>query len=62
MHVDDSVKTMKKDIIMSNTVRLHRVFNASVERVYRAFVEPDALVKWMAPHGFTAMWNIRMCV
>ena len=44
MHVDDSVKTMKKDIIMSNTVRLHRVFSAPVERVYRAFVEPDALV------------------
>ena len=39
---------------MSNTVRLHRVFSAPVERVYHAFVEPDALVKWMAPHGFTA--------
>ncbi|WP_180059319.1 SRPBCC family protein [Acinetobacter sp. YH12128] len=39
---------------MSNTVRLHRVFSAPVERVYRALVEPDALVKWMAPHGFTA--------
>lgn len=29
---------------MSNTVRLHRVFSAPVERVYHAFVEPDALV------------------
>ncbi len=47
---------------MSNTVRLHRVFSAPVERVYRAFVEPDALVKWMAPHGLRPMWNIRMCV
>ena len=39
---------------MSNTIRLHRVFSAPPERVYRAFIEPDALVKWMAPHGFTA--------
>jgi uncharacterized protein YndB with AHSA1/START domain len=37
----------------TNTVRLHRVLRASPERVYRAFLEPDALVKWMAPHGFT---------
>ncbi|ENV32037.1 SRPBCC family protein [Acinetobacter gerneri] len=39
---------------MSNTVTLHRVFSAPAERVYRAFLDPDALVKWMAPHGFTA--------
>ena len=38
----------------TNTVRLHRVLRAPAERVYRAFLEPDALVKWMAPHGFTA--------
>jgi uncharacterized protein YndB with AHSA1/START domain len=38
----------------SNTVRLHRVLRSKPERVYRAFLEPDALVKWMAPHGFTA--------
>jgi uncharacterized protein YndB with AHSA1/START domain len=37
-----------------NTVRLHRVLRAPPERVYRAFLEPDALVKWMAPNGFTA--------
>ena len=37
-----------------NTVRLHRVFKAPCERVYRAFLDPAALVKWMAPHGFTA--------
>lgn len=35
-------------------VRLHRIFNAPPSRVYRAFMEPDALVKWMAPNGFTA--------
>ncbi|WP_171057673.1 SRPBCC family protein [Acinetobacter sp. P8-3-8] len=39
---------------MSNTVKLHRVFSAPAERVYRAFLDPDALVKWMPPHGFTA--------
>jgi uncharacterized protein YndB with AHSA1/START domain len=36
-----------------NTVRLHRVLRAPAERVYRAFLDPDAMVKWMAPHGFT---------
>jgi uncharacterized protein YndB with AHSA1/START domain len=37
-----------------NTVRLHRVLRAPPERVYRAFLNADALVKWMAPNGFTA--------
>lgn len=39
---------------MPGTVQLHRVLNAPPERVYRAFLDPDALVKWMCPHGFTA--------
>lgn len=39
---------------MSNTVNLHRVLSAPPEKVYRAFTDPDALVKWMPPHGFTA--------
>ena len=39
---------------MPSTIRLHRVLKARPERVYRAFLEPDALVKWMAPHGFVA--------
>jgi uncharacterized protein YndB with AHSA1/START domain len=38
----------------TNTVKLHRVFTAPPERVFKAFIDPDALVKWMAPHGFTA--------
>lgn len=38
----------------TNTVRLHRILRSKPERVYRAFLEPDALVKWMAPNGFTA--------
>ncbi|MFT3788194.1 MAG: SRPBCC family protein [Tepidisphaeraceae bacterium] len=37
-----------------NTVRLHRVFKAPPERVYRAFTDPAAVVKWMAPYGFTS--------
>lgn len=39
---------------MPGTVRLHRVLRSKPERVYRAFLDPEALVKWMAPHGFTA--------
>lgn len=39
---------------MPGTIQLHRVLTAPPERVYRAFTDPDALVKWMAPHGFTA--------
>jgi uncharacterized protein YndB with AHSA1/START domain len=35
------------------TVRLHRVLKAPPERVYKAFLDPDAMVKWLPPHGFT---------
>ena len=37
----------------SNTVQLHRVLSATPERVYRAFTDPDAMAKWLPPHGFT---------
>jgi uncharacterized protein YndB with AHSA1/START domain len=37
----------------SNTVRLHRVLRAAPERVYRAFLDADAMTKWLPPHGFT---------
>ena len=37
----------------NNTVRLHRVLRAPAERVYRAFIDPDAMAKWLPPHGFT---------
>lgn len=37
-----------------HTVRLHRVFRAPPERVYRAFLDPAAMCKWLPPHGFTA--------
>ena len=38
---------------MPNTVRFHRVLKASPERVYRAFLDADAMVKWLPPNGFT---------
>ena len=37
----------------THTVRLHRVLRAPAERIYRAFLDPDALAKWIPPHGFT---------
>ena len=37
----------------TNAVRLHRVLRAPAERVYRAFLDADALAKWLPPHGFT---------
>jgi uncharacterized protein YndB with AHSA1/START domain len=38
---------------MPNTIRLHQVLRASPEKVYRAFLDADAMVKWLPPHGFT---------
>jgi uncharacterized protein YndB with AHSA1/START domain len=37
-----------------HTVTLHRVLRATPDRVYRAFIDPDAMVKWLPPNGFTA--------
>lgn len=39
---------------MPNTIRLHRVLRTTPEKLYRAFLDPDAKVKWLPPHGFTA--------
>src|SRR3954452_18697709 len=39
---------------MPNTVQFHRVLRTTPERLYRAFLDPDALVKWLPPNGFTA--------
>ena len=36
-----------------NTVRFHRVLRATPERVYRAFLDADAMAKWLPPNGFT---------
>ena len=37
----------------TGTVKLHRVLRATPERIYRAFLEPDAVAKWLPPYGFT---------
>ena len=37
----------------TGTVTLHRVFRAPPDRVYRAFLDPDTMAKWLPPHGFT---------
>jgi len=38
---------------MANTIRLHRVLRATPERIYRAFLDADAMAKWLPPFGFT---------
>ena len=38
---------------MPNTIQLHRVLRTTPERVYRAFLDPDAMAKWLPPNGFT---------
>jgi len=43
----------EQNMSAANTIRLHRVLRAAPERVYRAFLDPDAMVKWLPPNGFT---------
>ena len=46
----------KGNMIMAantNTIRLHRVLRATPEKVYRAFLDPQAMAKWLPPDGFT---------
>jgi uncharacterized protein YndB with AHSA1/START domain len=38
---------------MPGTVKLHRVFTSKAERVYKTFIDPDAMAKWLPPNGFT---------
>jgi uncharacterized protein YndB with AHSA1/START domain len=42
-----------KEQMMPNVVRLHRVLRAAPEKVYRAFLDADAMAKWLPPNGFT---------
>lgn len=44
---------MSNSTATAHTVRFHRVLKAKPERVYRAFLDPDAMAKWLPPHGFT---------
>jgi uncharacterized protein YndB with AHSA1/START domain len=39
--------------VSTSAIRLHRVLRATPERVYRAFLDPDAMAKWLPPNGFT---------
>lgn len=40
-------------VMATNTIKLHRVLRAAPERVYRAFLDADAMCKWLPPNGFT---------
>jgi len=40
--------------MQNNTIRLHRVLRATPEKIYKAFLDPDAMTKWLPPNGFTA--------
>lgn len=42
----------------TNTIRLHRVLRATPDQLYRAFVVPDAFVRWLPPFGFTARLHV----
>ena len=48
-----SSKSRPKAAASTNTVRLHRVLAAKPEKVYRAFLDADAMAKWLPPNGFT---------
>jgi uncharacterized protein YndB with AHSA1/START domain len=37
----------------TNTIRLHRVLRAAPDKIYRAFLDPEAMAKWLPPNGFT---------
>jgi uncharacterized protein YndB with AHSA1/START domain len=43
----------RRPAMPTNTVRLHRILRAKPEKVYRAFVDPDAMARWLPPDGFT---------
>jgi uncharacterized protein YndB with AHSA1/START domain len=43
----------EKKFMAANTIRLHRVLRATPERVYRAFLDGEAMTKWLPPNGFT---------
>jgi uncharacterized protein YndB with AHSA1/START domain len=58
LHVLDRVirqtaRSPEDRIMPTGTIRLHRVLRAPPERIYRAFLDGDAMAKWLPPHGFT---------
>jgi uncharacterized protein YndB with AHSA1/START domain len=53
MAVDCHTHSKEKSAMAENTVKLHRVLRAPAQRIYRAFLDADAMAKWLPPHGFT---------
>jgi uncharacterized protein YndB with AHSA1/START domain len=49
----NNLNSERTNIMSTGTVKLHRVLSAPPERVYRAFLDADAMAKWLPPHGFT---------
>jgi uncharacterized protein YndB with AHSA1/START domain len=49
---ESNLKPNRRKIMSSNTIKLHRVLRAPADRVYLAFLDPDALAKWLPPNGF----------
>src|SRR6185295_2303712 len=49
----DVQKVNKGNTMSANHVRLHRVLRSTPERIYRAFLDADAMAKWLPPNGFT---------
>jgi len=52
-HPSDSPSERNSDRKSERTIRLHRVLKTSPEKVYRAFLDADAMSKWLPPYGFT---------
>jgi uncharacterized protein YndB with AHSA1/START domain len=53
IHGSSNSSLQQRETNMPNTVRLHRVLPTKPEKIYRAFLEADALAKWLPPNGFT---------
>jgi uncharacterized protein YndB with AHSA1/START domain len=49
----DDTPQGKVKIMATNSIQLHRVLRSSPEKIYRAFLDADAMAKWLPPHGFT---------
>ena len=53
----NSCRKAKQIIMPTHTIRLHRALRAPPERVYRTFLDADALSKWLPPNGFTDQFD-----
>src|ERR1700680_1602488 len=51
--ISTSITYGRRRIMTGNTIRLHRVLRTTPEKVYRAFIDPEAKAKWLPPNGFT---------